>query len=157
MDLQLIEKNSLVSKRKVLVDQLKSLTNERDRAIEQKFINSNEINDPKKIAAQESYNEQVEWKVLDEQRKFNYSKMMLDEFKEKVDVVERNVQCSNKKIEAVKREIEKVRKSKQANPSQKPASIAKMFSSPPPLISNAGQSKVPTASRSGFLNFFRRN
>ena len=155
--MQVLEKNSLASKRKVLADQLKGLTNERDRAIEQKFINSNEINDPKKIAAQESYNEQVEWKVLDEQRKFNCSKMMLDELKEKVDLVERNAVCSNKKIEAVKREIEKVRKSKQSLPPQKPATIAKMFSSPPPVISNAGQSKVPTASRSGFLNFFRRN
>jgi septal ring factor EnvC (AmiA/AmiB activator) len=153
----MIEKNSLVSKRKILSDELKILTHERDRAIEQKFINSNEINDPKKIAAQERYNQEVERKVLDEQRKFNYSKMMLDELKEKVEVVDRNVVCSNKKIEAVKREIEKVRKNRQGGPVQKPANIAKMFSSPPPVISNVGQSKVPTASRSGFLNFFRRN
>ena len=155
--MQLLEKDSLVSKRKVLADELKTLTHERDRAIEQKFIASNEINDPKKIAAQERYNQEVEFKVLDEQRKFNYSKMMLDELKEKVEVVDRNVMCSNKKIEAVKREIEKVRKAKQMAPAQKPANVAKIFSSPPPVISNIGQNKVPVASRSGFLNIFRRN
>lgn len=119
----------------------------------------NEINDPKKIAAQEAYNNEVEKKLLEEQRKFNSSKIFLEELSEKIETVDRNLSCSNKKIEAVRREIEKVRKSRQAPVAPKPVSIAKMFSHPPPVISNVAQggSKVSTASRSGFLNFFRKN
>jgi predicted house-cleaning noncanonical NTP pyrophosphatase (MazG superfamily) len=133
------------------------LTHYRDRAIEQKFIKSNEISDSRKITAQERYNSEVERKLLDEQRKFNSSKILLDELKEKIEVIDRNISCSNKKIEAVKREIEKVKKSKLMPSVQKPVGIAKLFSSPPPVISNMGQGKVPSTSRSGFLNFFRRN
>lgn len=135
------------------------MTNERDRAIEQKFLKLNEINDPKKIAAQEAYNNEVEKKLLEEQRKFNSSKLFIEELNEKIETIDRNLGCSNKKIEAVRREIEKVKKTKQVPNVPKPASIAKMFSNPPPIISNAAQggSKVTTASRSGFLNFFRKN
>lgn len=159
IDLQNEEKSNLQSSKKSLTENLKTLTNDRDRAIEQKFLQSNEINDTKKISAQEAYNDGVEKKLLEEQRKFNGSKIFLEELGERVETVDRNLSCSYKKIEAVKREIEKVKKSRQVNQVPKPASIAKMFSNPPPVISNSvqGGNKVPTASRSGFLNFFRKN
>jgi len=149
----------LQSSKKSLADSLKTLTNDRDRAIEQKFLQSNEINDTHKIAAQEAYNNEVERKLLEEQRRFNASKIFLEELGERLETVDRNLSCSYKKIEAVKREIEKVKKSRQVNTIPKPASIAKMFSNPPPVIANniPGGTKVPTASRSGFLNFFRKS
>jgi hypothetical protein len=132
-------------------------TADRDRAIEKKFLASNDCSDPGKIKDLELYNSSIERKLLEEQKRFNNSKIGLDEVREKVEITERTIGSANKKIEAVKREIEKARKNRAGmnNQPSKGGAIAKMFSTPPPVIVGKTIPKPPTA-KSGLFSFFRR-
>jgi chromosome segregation ATPase len=120
-------------------------------------MNSNQISDPKKLKELEYYNTSIELRLLDEQKKFNNSKIELEDAKEKLEILERTINSSNKKIDAVRKEIDKVLKLKQFTPA-KPNNMAKTFSNPPPIIQP--KSSVPGFSaantKPGLFGFFKR-
>ena len=165
LDSRVSEEAILVSDKKQLTEALSNLKSERDKAIGKRFVENNQISDPKQIHEMRRHNFGIEQLLLAEQKKFNDSKIRLEEFKENLEILQRTAVSLHKKIDAVKREIEKVAKQKKASaiktntgtPS-KPSSIAKTFSNPPPLIQGSKQIQFSTATnKPGFLNFFKRN
>lgn len=149
--------------KKKLQEQLNVLKKQRDLAIGKKFVELNQVTDPEKLKEIQKHNEIVEQALLAEQKKFNDSKIRLEDCKEKLEIFERTIVSSHKKIEAVKRELEKLGKLKRSPVPNKQApvnkpSIAKTFSNPPPVIQNVKILQNPSNStlKLGILNFFKR-
>ena len=136
---------------------MKKLVALKEEIFKEKSVENQEINDPDSLT---KHNYEAEFILLEEQQKFNESKIVLEEIKDQLEIVERTISLSHKKIDAVKKEMDKV--SKQTKPPcatpPKPNNIAKIFSNPPPIIQNTKilQNSTDPTTRSGFLSYFRR-
>lgn len=158
LEIQEAERKALTSEKKVLEESIRNITYERDRAIEKKFMSTNQLNDPAKLQELKTYNDFTEQKLLEEQRKSNSCKELLADTQEKYQGQDTTLSVLNKKLDAVQRELEKIKKTRPpAGAAATKQNVSKIYSMPPPIISSQKTLPKPETSRLGFLSFFKRN